>query len=98
MRTFHLRFTALLGALLLSSLSVASAQLAAVGPTNPDNGYPRFYTDVNGLRLDLCLTDPVLCGLAAPVTLSAPGQPFPLNYAGTFPDESFYSRCVAKMP
>jgi PKD repeat protein len=79
---------------------MASAQgLAAVGPTSPDNGFPEWYEDNNGLQLDLCLTDPVLCLLeGGAVTLSSPGAPFPGNYGGTFPDEAFWNVCEASIP
>ena len=76
----------------------ASAQLAQAGPVDPNNGFPAWYKDTNGLSLDLCLTDPVLCLLTAPVTLSRPGQPFPNNYGGTFPDEVFYQYNDSKAP
>jgi PKD repeat protein len=73
--------------------------LAAVGPTSPDHGFPDWYEDHNGLRLDLCLTDPVLCLLeGGAVTLTNPGAPFPANYGGTFPDEAFWNACEALMP
>lgn len=93
----------LLGAASLSALiplSIASAQgLAAVGPTSPDHGFPEWYEDNNGLQLDLCLTDPVLCLLeGGAVTLSNPNLPFPDNYGGTFPDEAFWNVCEASMP
>jgi len=83
----------------LFPLAAASAQLgfSAVGPVDPNNGFPKSYTDTNGLSLDACLTDPILCGLAAPVSLGNPGQPFPADYVGTFPEEVFFNRCVAKM-
>src|SRR5262245_27795315 len=64
------------------STGVASAQLGFTkhGPIDPNNGFPTNYTDTNGLSLDLCITDPIFCGLVAPVNLSRPGQPFPINY------------------
>src|SRR6185436_4256372 len=67
-------------------LAPASAQLAAV---DPRNGFPAWYKDTNGLSLDLCLTDPVLCLLPGPVTLTNPGAAFTNDYGGTFPDEVF---------
>jgi PKD repeat protein len=94
--------TSLIGAASLAALfpaALASAQgLAAVGPTSPDHGFPEWYEDNNGLQLDLCLTDPVLCLLDAAVTLSSPGTPFPGNYGGTFPDEAFWNVCEALIP
>ena len=91
----------LIGAAATSALfaSLAQAQgLAAVGPTSPANGFPEYYEDTNGLRLDLCTTDPLLCLLDAPITLTNPAAAFPDNYGGTFPDELFWQRCDAIMP
>jgi len=91
----------LCGAVTASALlaSLAQAQgLAAVGPTNPDHGFPEWYEDNNGLRLDLCITDPVLCLLDGPVTLVNQAAGFPDNYGGTFPDEAFWNLCEASMP
>jgi hypothetical protein len=60
------------GAALLAALFplTHSAQLAEVGPVDPNNGFPAWYKDTLGLSLDLCLTDPLLCLLDAPVTIS----------------------------
>jgi PKD repeat protein len=82
---------------LLVSLSQAQG-LAAVGPTSPDHGFPENYVDNNGLSLDLCLTDPVLCLLDGAVSLSSPGSAFPANYGGTFPEEAFWNVCEAIIP
>src|SRR5437867_3860503 len=93
--------TSLLGAAALAALvplGRPAAQLAEVGPVNPANGFPAWYKDTTGLSLDLCLTDPVLCLLPAPVTLTNPGAPFPNNYGGTFPDEAFWQRVDSIMP
>src|SRR5215831_12186589 len=77
--------------LCLANMDHAVAQLAALGPVSPDNGFPTWYRDGAGTQLDLCLSNPALCGLLAPVQLRNPNQAFPQNYGGTFPDESFYS-------
>jgi len=76
----------------LFPLGRASAQLSQAGPVDPNNGFPAWYKDTNGMSLDLCLTDPLLCLLPGAVTLTNPGAPFPNNYGGTFPDEVFYQR------
>lgn len=80
-------------------LGSASAQLgfASAGAVDPANGFPENYVDTNGLSLDPCLTDPIFCGLDVPVAVPQPGQPFPGNYGGTFPDEFFFNRCVGRM-
>jgi PKD repeat protein len=74
------------------------AQLSVVGPINPANGFPYWYRDAANTQLDLCLTNPTLCALLAPVQLVNPGQPFPLDYAGTFPDEAPYWSVNATVP
>jgi PKD repeat protein len=83
--------------LALANADRAIAQLSALGPVSPDNGFPAWYRDGSGTQLDLCLSNPTLCALLAPVQLTSPNQPFPLNYGGTFPDESFYSLVTADM-
>jgi PKD repeat protein len=93
--------TSLVGAAAIAALlpiGRTNAQLASVGPVDPANGFPTSYTDTNGLSLDLCLTDPLLCLLDAPVTLSNPNQAFPQNYGGTFPEEAFWQRVDGIMP
>ncbi len=66
----------------------AQAQLARVGPVVPvtvggapvQNGFPLWYEDENGLKLELCLDQNGLCLLENPF----PGQPisFPENFGG----------------
>src|SRR5437867_1062300 len=71
--------------------------LSAVGLTNPANGYPKWYQDGHGLRLEPCLdnnaNDP--CGLVAAGALPNPAAPvvFPTH----FPDEFFYMRATARI-
>src|SRR5574337_1033089 len=80
------------------SASSAFAQalgLAAVGPTDPNNGYPAWYQDTKGLQLAPCLvfpndaTAPVPdpCGLAGIL----PNDNAPVVFPDNFPDEFFYS-------
>ncbi len=57
--------------------------LAARGAVDPVGGYPLYYEDANGLRLQLC-QDPNLCLFALP----NPG--LPLSFPTNFPDEQFY--------
>ena len=61
----------------------ARAALQAVGPTNAANGFPQWYEDANGLRLDQCLDQNGFCLAVAP----AAG---PIVFPGNFPDEWFY--------
>ena len=62
--------------------------LAAVGPVSPTDGFPAWYQDKTGLRVESCgiwTADP-MCPAVAP--LPTPGSPvsFPTN----FPNEGFY--------
>jgi hypothetical protein len=70
-----------------SSASAQNAQgLAAVGAIDPNNGFPRWYMDKNGLQLGQCLdtTNPVdPCVLAG--TFPDPTQP--ISFPNNFPDE-----------
>ena len=61
--------------------------LKTVGPILESNGFPIWYKDTSGQRLELC-TDPgdALCIPGPLPTLGAPVV-FPTN----FPDEAFYS-------
>lgn len=63
----------------------AGAALGATGQVNPDTGFPFWYEDTNGLRLDLCLDGPPNC-------LAAAGELVP-------PDgEAFWFQAEASMP
>jgi hypothetical protein len=54
----------------------AHARLGAVGPVNPATGFPDWYQDGNGLKLQLCLDGPPFC-LAAADDLAPPtGEAF----------------------
>lgn len=52
-------------------------------PQNEANGFPLFYTDVNGLSLELCL-DPAFCLLEQP----APADP--ISFPDNFGPEAFW--------
>jgi hypothetical protein len=77
----------------------AQAQgLAAVGPTDPGNGFPQFYQDNAGQAVELCLdnvTPGDLCGIIALGGLPNPTAPivFPTN----FPGESFFWNTSARI-
>lgn len=80
-------------------MSSATAQLAGFGPISPDNGFPASYTDAQGTQLNLCLSNGPMCLLlGAASELLNPALPFPLNYGGTFEDESFYWAAETEMP
>src|SRR2546423_7657472 len=57
----------------------AQANLALTGPMNPQTGFPAWYEDANGTRLQLCIADPG-CPISPPVL-----EPVAPN------DEAFYS-------
>ncbi|HEY9391071.1 MAG TPA: hypothetical protein VIR27_15070 [Mycobacteriales bacterium] len=67
--------------------STQSTFLAAVGPVSGDTGFPTWYEDSNGLRLQHCLDGTLLCG-AAEAPLPNPNEP--LSFPDNFPEESFY--------
>src|SRR4051794_19033464 len=74
---------AALGAGLLLAVAAlaapAQANLAVTGLMNPQTGFPAWYEDANGTRLELCINDPG-CPVAPPVL-----EPVAPN------DEAFYS-------
>jgi hypothetical protein len=61
----------------------AHAALQAVGPVAAANGFPLWYQDFNGLRLDLCL-EPGFCLLEAPDLLA------PISFPDNFGPEAFW--------
>jgi hypothetical protein len=70
--------TAAVVALLAGAIGArpAHAALSATGPANPATGYPDWYQDGTGLKLQLCLDGPPFC-LAARSELVAPeGEAF----------------------
>jgi hypothetical protein len=64
-------------------------KLTKVGPIHEDNGYPVWYKDSRGKRLELCLdgSNP-LCGFAAGEF--DPANPLFSLKNGNFPEEAFY--------
>ena len=71
---------------------VITGEASAAAPLDsallsPDNGFPMFYGDANGVRVEPCL-DPTdaLCVLAG---FDAGGNP--VDFPGNFPEEFFYS-------
>lgn len=75
------------------SVSNADATLSAVGPTSqPTGGFPRYFTDSNGQRLELCLDQSGNCLAVFPDPASPPSLP------DNFPDESFYFDGTSDVP
>ncbi len=92
---------ALLGSVIaVLGLMVVLAQPAkaveTVGPIVPEHGFPFWYEDSNGLRLELCIDGPPLCLEGLP----DPGQPplvAPDPADSNFPDEAFWWTGEAEM-
>jgi len=62
--------------------------LKQVGPIDETNGFPLWYKDTNGVRLQLCL-DPSDANCNIMGDLPNPGQP--TSFPDNFPDEAFWS-------
>src|SRR3954447_25863972 len=64
--------------------------ITAVGPVNSENGFPAWYQDKGGRRLELCLdgNDP-MCGFVAP-PVAGSDNTAPTVFPTNFPDEAFY--------
>ncbi len=82
-----LPLTLLIAGVLISS--TAGAQIR-VGPTDPVTGFPLWYEDDTGLRLDLC--DHQQACFFAP-----PDPNAPVTFPGNYPDEAFYWAADAGM-
>ncbi len=69
------------------SLKVRSGTLTEAGPT-AEHGFPTWYRDSNGVRLEACTTldDPLCSTLPDEV----PDPDSPVSYPGNFPGEFFY--------
>ena len=76
-RSLLLALASVVAALALTSQ--ADANLAVTGLMNPQTGFPAWYEDANGTRLELCIADPG-CPISPPVL-----EPVAPN------DEAFYS-------
>ena len=64
------------------------SKLLAVGPTDPDNGFPTWYKDSNNLNVGLCLDlNNPFCALAG---AGVPDETQPVSFPDNFPDETFY--------
>jgi len=69
------------GLVTFASHGPPGSHLVAAGPVNAANGYPFWYKDSTGLKLELCLNDELLCLLEVPP---------PLAFPGVFPEEAFW--------
>jgi len=87
------------GVLLFCCLLAAEARpqscttpLTAVGPLNPDNGFPLYYVDATQLALGPCV-DPV--GFCPP--LSLPDPTAPVVFPNNFPSAFFYELAIGRI-
>lgn len=69
--------------------------LVKAGPVNPANGFPTWYEDSAGRRLELC-TDAgdALCGIPP---AEVPNPSAPVSFPANFPGESFYQLVGAEV-
>ena len=76
------------------TLKVRSGRLVQVGPT-AEHGFPAWYRDSNGLRLEACTTldDPLCSTLPDEV----PDPDAPVSYPDNFPGEFFYQLAGAEL-
>src|SRR6478672_7299974 len=79
-------FLVLAAFVMLVLVGPAAASLAKAGPINPQTGFPAWYEDANGVRLEPCVASLANCFLGA--TLPKADQPF--SVPGNAPDELFY--------
>src|SRR3954451_483478 len=95
-RSMAVVLAAALAALALPAMAgTAQAAVApAISPTaDPDTGFPAWYGDANGTRLQLCVdaNDPCLAGATAPDATQPPSVP------SNFPEEAFYYAADAQI-
>ncbi|MGB5777834.1 MAG: hypothetical protein WBH10_02020 [Allopontixanthobacter sediminis] len=68
-------------------------RLALVGTTVPSHGFPRWFEDANGVRLEI-VTDP---DPMAPAIGEIPAPGDPVAYPENFPEEAFYFMTEARL-
>jgi len=69
--------------------------LAAVGPTSPTDGFPVWYQDKSGMRLESCgiwTADP-MCPAVGP----RPSPDSPVSFPDNFPNEGFFQLSSAQL-
>ncbi len=75
-------------------MATNSHRLTDVGPLHPGHGYPLWYEDENGVRLELALNT---LDEFTPVIGELPTPGDPVAMPDNFPDESFYFSAEAEM-
>lgn len=72
-----------------SVMAVPEPGLTAVGPTSNSTGFPSWYKDSNGVRLELCLD--AVTALCAFLPGDVPDPNSPLAMPNNFPEEAFWT-------
>ena len=100
MKTMKNKVKLLCAVLLLGSIGISQAELARVGPIDPNNGYPVWYQDKTGLALEFCspnATD-LLLGNCLILPSDLPNGTGPEVFPGNFLDEHFFWNSTALIP
>ncbi|MEU8614024.1 hypothetical protein AB0C29_39160, partial [Actinoplanes sp. NPDC048791] len=71
------------------------SRLSARGPIDPRHGFPRWYKDTAGVRLELAF-DPL--DPRTPAMGDLPDPAAPVSFPRNFPDEAFYFLAEAELP
>jgi hypothetical protein len=75
-----------------------TSRLKAAGPIDPENGFPLWFEDTNGVRLELGLNrDPLNPDPFIPAIGDMNQPSATLNFPNNFPDESFYFMAEAEL-
>jgi hypothetical protein len=69
-------------------------RLAFAGPAHPDHGFPMWFEDKNGMRLELVLNEDPM----APAIGELPTPGAALSFPSNYPDEAFYFMAEAQLP
>ncbi len=80
----------------VTKITVTNAgNLTTVGPVNTDYGFPSWYGDKTGTRLELCLDgDNPLCGF---LPGDIPNPDAPVAFPDNFPGEAFYQLVASSL-
>jgi hypothetical protein len=70
--------------------------LAEVGPVSATDGFPVWYKDKTGLRLENCIVGAAVDAFC-PAVADLPDPSAPLSFPGNYPDEAFYAISAATM-
>jgi hypothetical protein len=76
----------------LFAASLSGAALNAVGPINPNNGFPVWYQDSNALAFELCIPnfDELAAGACLLLPADVPDPATSISFPANFPDEAFW--------